>query len=625
MPKNIYVHVAVVLCVITPLGLPAQNATGILTAPRLIDWSTAGMSGAIPQRTTACANLNPGVTAAQVNAAISACPGGQTVVLAAGSYSFDTAIIFNNKSSVTVRGAGPDKTFVSFTGGDPCGGLGGDVCFINGDPDFSGNPHNVADWSAGYAQGTTQVTLSNTSNLQLGSQLILDQLDDALTDTGSIWICQTVNVCSQEGGSGNGRPGRGETQIVRVTGISGNTVTISPGVYMPNFRSSQQPQAWWSNALPITMSGIEEMSLDHSSSPNGISGGIFLYNAYNCWVKNVRSLNSNEAHVFLYQSTHDVVRDSYFYGTRNAASQSYGVLQFLAADNLTENNIFQHISSPMINSGTDGSVYAYNYAIDDFYTAGGTAPNWQQASAYLHAVGNDFILWEGNSGIGQTGDDIHGTSLFITSFRNNWNGRDGTKIQQTNAVQLQSFNRYYNFVGNVMGTAGYHTVYEVQPVSTTDLGDSNKGDLAIFNTGFGGNEGTRPAAGLPNDLLVRATLLRWGNYDTVTNAVRWQASEVPSGLSLYANPVPASQSLPGSFYISAKPAWWGSTQWPSIGPDISGGSGPGGHAQPIPAESCYSKTPKDSAGILIFTARNCYATYTAAPPSPPAQINATSH
>jgi len=60
--------------------------------------------------------------------------------------------------------------------------------------------------------------------------------------------------------------------------------------------------------------------------------GVYFYNAYNCWVKNVRSLNSNRNHVWFYQSAHVTARDSYFYGTANAASQSYGAEQFMGAD-----------------------------------------------------------------------------------------------------------------------------------------------------------------------------------------------------------------------------------------------------------------------------------------------------
>ena len=103
--------------------------------------------------------------------------------------------------------------------------------------------------------------------------------------------------------------------------------------------------------------------------------------------------------------------------------------------------------------------------------------------------------------------------------------------------------------------------------------------------------------------------MRWGNYDTVTGAARWDASEVPSGINPYGNPEPASHLLPSSFFLSARPTWWrtrwGTPPWPAIGPDVTGGPGPGAHAYAIPAQICYENT-SSTGGILNFSAANCY-------------------
>ena len=117
--------------------------------------------------------------------------------------------------------------------------------------------------------------------------------------------------------------------------------------------------------------------------------------------------------------------------------------------------------------------------------------------------------------------------------------------------------------------------------------------------------------------------MRWGNYDTVNNATRWQASEVPSGISPFANAVPASQSLPSSLYLSAKPAWFGSVAWPPIGPDVVGGNlaGLGGHVYKIPAQVCFESVMGGSfgSGLRTFNARNCYSS--SPPPSAPTGLN----
>jgi hypothetical protein len=107
--------------------------------------------------------------------------------------------------------------------------------------------------------------------------------------------------------------------------------------------------------------------------------------------------------------------------------------------------------------------------------------------------------------------------------------------------------------------------------------------------------------------------MRWGNYDTATNTVRWVSSEVPSALSPYGNAVPASQTLPASFYLSVKPSWFGSIAWPAIGPEVTGGniSGAGGHANMNPAMACYVNVMGGSANgtgnVLTFNASSCYA------------------
>ena len=290
--------------------------------------------------------------------------------------------------------------------------------------------------------------------------IFLDQNDDSNSDTGQVWVCQTANVCSSNPGSGNGRPGRGQQQPVRVISVSGSgpyTVGISPGVRMPNWRSSQSPQAWWSNSLPVTGDGVEDLSMDHTNTSSSIAAGVFVLNAYNVWFKNIRDINSQHKHIWFYQSAANVVRDSYFYGSWNAASESYGVDTYNGADNLIENNIFQHIATGMINEGCVGCVFAHNYAIDDYYTANGSAPAWQQFALYGHSVGDAYVLWEGNQAVGLVGDDIHGTRHFITAFRNYLSGRDAAsttpKTQQTSVIILEAYNRYFNIIGNVHGHA----------------------------------------------------------------------------------------------------------------------------------------------------------------------------
>jgi len=316
-------------------------------------------------------------------------------------------------------------------------------------------------------------------------------------------------------------------------------------------------------------------------------------------------VNANRDHVWLYQTARTVIRDSYFYGTQNAASQSYGVESYMSSDNLVENNIFQHVTTPILEGNSSGSVFAYNFSIDDYYNVA----SWMILSIYAHDAGTGMNLIEGNQGSGYIQDNIHGSHNFATVFRNQFTGLEPGKTQQTNPLILMAHSRYANVVGNVLGTSGYHTVYEYsQGVGTTGLPDKS-----IYLLGWSGVLGTITGS-MPYDPLVASTLLRWGNYDYATNQVRWSSAEIPAG-----NAVPATQTLPASFYLSSKPSWWGTMPWPPIGPDVTGGQDPSGHAYDNPAQACHKNTPKDSSGILIFNADQCYRKTPA--PSPPANVS----
>ena len=310
--------------------------------------------------------------------------------------------------------------------------------------------------------------------------------------------------------------------------------------------------------------------------------------------------------MWLYQSSHDVIRDSYFFTTQNHGSQSYGVEPWVTSDDLVENNIFQQISSAVLFGSGEGLVIGYNFSVNDWYDA---THSWQQNSFSSHNAGSNMNLWEGNSFEGSIYcDSIHGTSDLDTYFRNRLTGRGhnntyGLTTTNTFAVALQAGCRGFNIIGNVLGTSSYHNNYQITS-GTTNC------DTSIYMLNFSGTEcGTSSV--VPTDTLVASTLMRWGNYDTVNAAVRWDSTESSPGTVTYigVNSTPANHTLPNSFYLSAKPAWWNSNPFPGIGPDVSSGTGPGGFSYINPAQSCYNSIsgPADGTGsVLSFDASTCY-------------------
>jgi hypothetical protein len=598
--------VLIVVLLGPPSVASAQTIVDSLAAAdRTIDWSRAGVTRGIPHRTTVCTTLGPGTTAAAINNAIAACNNG-VVALSAGTYTLSSGITFRGANNVTLRGAGPDRTVVKFTGSDSCGGLFADVCVHGPSDTWSGNVPSSAirNWTAGYEKGATQIMLDSAAGLSVGQVVILDQRDDG-ADTRDVFVCAS-RACSQEGGPA-GRAGRAQQQYTQVTAISGNQVTISPGLYMVNWRSSQQPQLWWWGAS-ATMNGVEGLTLDHSASP--AQTGIGFQNAYNCWVKNVKSLNGPRNHVWLNQAARIEVRDSYFFGTRNAASLSYGVELFGTSDSLVVNNIFHRVTAPIMTGNSSGAVVAYNFMTDMVYTVS----NWMMAGLQgSHDAGTGMNLVEGNVGNGFVMDNYHGTGNLITLFRNRLTGTEGSKSSNTIPVNIFGYNRLVNVVGNVLGTAGYHQIYEHSQTFT-----AGSPDRSIYVLGYAG-VGNSNAASLPYDTMVRSTLVRWGNFDLARNRSEWNPSELPSTLD-----VPSGHALPPSLFLSARPGWWGATPWPAIGPDVSGGADGGGHAHKIPAQVCFEGGRRNADGTLAFDAMTCYPQASApsaasAPSGTPAQ------
>src|ERR671937_1801174 len=79
--------IGLLVVVVVPCVGEAQPWAGIFDRTRAIDWSEGhqGVAGGIPARTTICATLRPGATAAQINKAIASCGANEVVFLEAGA------------------------------------------------------------------------------------------------------------------------------------------------------------------------------------------------------------------------------------------------------------------------------------------------------------------------------------------------------------------------------------------------------------------------------------------------------------------------------------------------------------------------------------------------------------
>jgi hypothetical protein len=684
-----YRRFLVLLFLLAAFSLKAfpQASSTFLDSSRAINWSSAGFT--VPNYTANC-SVQPTLTANSSSAAsanstaiqnsLASCNATNNVVnIPAGTY-YVAGILYGTQGKQVLRGAGPNSTDIIFTAGNGCaGGLNEGICMRDSNGLYDGNSlvlpggSNQCSWTGGYSQGTTTITLSGCGGKPPVNQtIILDQANDT-SDTNGVYVCDTnIANCGYEGSTGgnnNGRSIGGKTysqqQVTYITGVtslsSGSySVTISPGVYFSNIRSGQSPGAWWPGF--VQNDGVENMTLDGSN----VDSTIGMYDCYQCWVKNVRSKNGGRNHVDLYQSGNDVVRDSYFYAAQGSASDSYAVEFGEASAALIENNIFQQVTTPTMFGAGTGSVIDYNFNIDVNYSCGGGCPAYSNGAYAGHNAGNEMNLFEGNNFFGIWGDDAWGSSDQDTYFRNMLQGWQNGKTASTFPIMLRAYIRNLNIVGNVMGQAGYHTQYQANATSTSGGTGGSAEDKSIYSIGWAGTGAACSSGSVTQcDPLSFSTLMRWGNYDTVTGGVKWNTTEASPAAVPYVNANFTSSyfntlahTLPASLYYNSTPSWWpGSKAWPPVGPDVSSGNlgtcGGGtyagyqatssgqctggslssawaAHATSIPAQDCYLNVmhgPPDGTGSLLnFDAGQCYASSgqtSGNPPLPPTGLAGT--
>lgn len=669
-----------------PTATQAQLWSGVINSSRATDWTRAGFPGStLPSASwTQCGStLAAGTyTGASITATLAGCGANKFYLLGPGTFNITGQILYPAGGHIALRGSGANSTFVvvGATGGVTCQLHTSFICAQTSDVTyFNQPPPSATAWSAGYAQGSNQITVGSVTGISTTTptMILLEQCETGYTaasataactgtatDNNQLFVCSDTysapNGCSQ--GAGNGNTHRGQFEMTYATSIAGSVVTIADPLIHPNWASGQAPRIWIQQ--PIVQVGIEDMAIDGAA--NGTQDLVQFFGAYQWWVSGCKFTNWAIWAVMEFQAEHGVVKDNYFY--HDTTVDPYAVRLEGAGRNLVQNNIFQQVISSIVFDGpSSGDVIAYNFSVDQNLQVASGTTTFMKASFFEHAV-NSYELYEGNVADQQVNDGDHGTANMITRHRNlflGWascaNGQCGTATSfdgWTNAFQdVSKGSRYQNNTGNVLGTPGFHTIYQ--------------------STGASGWNGAVEVPGgsntVPADLLSKSTSLFWGEYNVVTGAVRWcrdssstgwvavcgSVSEIPTGASTYPNALPtlgdtgAGQgALPVSYYLSSKPSWFGAIAWPPIGPDVSSGnlglcsgtlnvpgqfngvpslsnlicgshgftaSAWGGHANAIPAMACALNVmgmPPDGTGpVLAFSAKLCYSGSTLAPPT----------
>ena len=563
--------------------------------------------GSFLRRKTNCANLTSSATLTQINSALASCPGGQTVYLAAGTYSIPGTV--NVPSNVTLRGAGASRTVLNAVGSD-----GGDVISM-GSGSVPFNPRRITN---GATAGSTSIELSYATGIEPGMYLVIAEINNLtyVTTAGSGGNC---NWCDG-GWTEKGSLARG--QIVKIVGLSGTTITITPGLYSAYTNTPL--------AVPFSMSedhaGVEDVQVFANNTGYRANFGMSAC-AY-CWIKGVESNYTDGDHVEVHWGFHDEIRDSYFSNAflhRPGEEDSDIQIARKTSASLIEDNIIERTHlAVMLEWGAAGNVIAYNYSTGEFDSG---ATDLDIGGIDFHGAHPQFNLLEGNVVTQIAEDSVWGTSSNTTVYRNwvvgtnricnpmsgrvtvNCSGANGHYgFQAARAIETSYLGTSNNFVGNVLGSAqmqslkGYN--HPVAQHGSIEYPAHRSYDATAYGWSFGygstSDDGTGTGCGggvPPCHLLANSsTDFFHGNFNNIGRTITWAPG--------------VTHELPASFYLVGKPAWWGSMPYPATGPDVAGGSGPGGHSYGNPAQACYFRVMGGSdggaGGPLAFDAGKCY-------------------
>jgi hypothetical protein len=607
MVKSSLVVTLILFCL-----LPCSQ--GQVPSSRTVDWTRAGIPGGIPSANwPICQTISPSGGAddsVTIQNAIASCAAGSVVKLKAGTFTlhrssrvcpglsddgtrgvFRAGLCLNK--GVVLRGSGPDQTVLNYGDGASIVSLG--LTFL------SSSQVVATTVTSGATKGSTQLKLSSTSGLSVGSFIVVSQTNPTDPADGNPLVSVNgyggaCNYC------GHDLPNSVMTQIEKITAVNGTTITVEIPLY---FDYTNGPFIY-----PLTMvqnAGLEDLRLQPtaSSGSGGYYKNIDLESCAYCWVHNVETDKAVDlANIYLSDVYSTEISNNYLNdGYNHNSGLSYGIyLVYRASNNLVQNNIIRKARhSTPTEGGSSGNVFAYNYAIDPYM---GEYPN-SLPETQSHGAHSFMNLYEGNVYPNIEFDFTHGSASHHTIWRNYVNltsTNPNTGSLMTGAIFAFAdayYSNYLNVLGNVFGqypSGCTATKYEINA--------DDPQNPSIYKLGYYDDGGTT----CPNKALcskVGKTILRGGNWDCTTGSVVWNNNVPPGSLtSTYLPP----QTLPNSLYLSGKPSWFIPTSavWPPVDPAAST------KVNKIPAQLCYES------GVAVgkaFTPSSCYEGAAPAPPS----------
>jgi len=552
--------------------LVKQARPTIFYNDRLIDWSRAGVwengKKGIPERNQVFCNVRQNIPGssliaygdgihddtAALQAAINLCPENQVVYVPEGKYKIYGRLVINK--GITLRGEidaykNPVTEIIQALSLDSRQG----TIELNGQNSYPFS--TIADVIQGYNRGSNEIEVSQISNFEVNEIVTMDELNnsDLVSNLGRLGNSGDLNQCNYAGRIPGGTRAYGETFLVK--NISGNKIIPNRPLYW-NFQKELQPQVYVHSSKPLYYAGVENIHLRAVPSVSDGSGIVLDSCAY-CWVENCEIESFPRRGIWLRSGCYGCeIRHNYIHNMPNDINflpdRRYGIFILgNCSDNLIEDNIIYFVLSGIVlEVGNCGNVIAYNYINTTCYNF----TSWKTSDILTHAPHNYMNLFEGNvAGVAEF-DIYWGSSSHQMVFRNWFHTKnpDWPVNQNRIALTIGGWNRYQSCIGNVLGYPGmteaetYQIFYEQIPFLT------NYETVHLWKVGFwSGATGTAESNG---DKTTVDTIIRHGNYDFVRNQTEWNISI-------------ENKNLQFSLYLKTKPSWFGSLNWPAIGPDVS--------------------------------------------------------
>jgi hypothetical protein len=638
---------------------PKQGGSnsGLLPADRdaSANWKMAGLLsvGGIPNRTTQCgATINPRGggqdDTANIQAAINACPAGQVVQLAAGTFTIaEGSYILLNKR-ITVRGAGPGSTILTRPTGTSCqgsqpAGTGATMNCPYGGPSpsemfhispvgrYVGNNIKACALTSDATAGSYSITVSSScaSMFAAGQQVLLDELSgaqwmpDPENTSAQIWAASDYRVSyhihnpTVSGDDGTNvkcdytlNCDRVTNEIKQITSVSGDTITFDSPV-MISYRVSHTADLWKFATPFLQRAGVENLAMQYADN-----GAIEMdYCAY-CWLNKVEVRYYIGQGIHLYADFRPQLEEWYIHDAAWPVPGGAGYnldLTYATSGALIENGVSVLANKLMVTRGSGaGSVIAYNY-VDKGYISGSCC--WQEMGLNAsHLVGPHHVLFEGNWTFNMDSDATHGGSIYMTYFRN-WStgirdtfvGLDRATYNDSangcsggsplRATGPQAYSYWFSFVGNVLGTPNCTTSANGWLLNGY-WGDSQASG-GIFLLGWYNIEARVNDPSTSTIYPAVPPSVNGTGSSCMTSGTNC-ATILDGNFDYFRNQIiwasyDSAHTLPNSFYLPGKPAFFNAGSrytWPWVNPAgapqvATGPAGCGGTCSGLPAKARY--------------------------------------